>query len=38
MRGQGGIGSVMHVEKYSESGEEIPAPMDLLHLAISRRV
>jgi tryptophanase len=28
----------MHAEKHSESREEIPAAMDLLHLAISRRV
>jgi tryptophanase len=28
----------MHAEKHSESGEEIPAAMDLLHLAVSRRV
>ncbi|MGQ0761350.1 MAG: tryptophanase [Acidobacteriota bacterium] len=32
------IGSVMHAEKHSESGEEAPAAMDLVRLAIPHRV
>jgi tyrosine phenol-lyase len=32
------IGSVMHAEKHEESGEEIPAAMDLVRLAIPHRV
>ena len=32
------IGSVMHAEKHSETGEEIPSGMDLLRLAIPHRV
>jgi tryptophanase len=32
------IGSVMHAEKHSESGEEMPAAMDLVRLAIPHRV
>jgi tyrosine phenol-lyase len=32
------IGSVMHAEKHSESGEEMPATMDLVRLAIPHRV
>ena len=32
------IGSVMHAEKHSESGEETPAAMDLVRLAIPHRV
>ena len=32
------IGSVMHAEKHSESGEEVPAAMDLVRLAIPHRV
>jgi len=32
------IGSVMHAEKQSDSGEEIPSAMDLVRLAIPHRV
>jgi tyrosine phenol-lyase len=32
------IGSVMHAEKDPDSGEEIPAPMELVRLAIPHRV
>jgi tyrosine phenol-lyase len=32
------IGSVMHAEKHSENGAEIPAAMDLVRLAIPHRV
>jgi tryptophanase len=32
------IGSVMHAEKHSETGEEMPSGMDLLRLAIPHRV
>jgi tryptophanase len=32
------IGSVMHAEKHTESGEEMPAAMDLVRLAIPHRV
>jgi len=32
------IGSVMHAEKHTESGEELPAAMDLVRLAIPHRV
>jgi tryptophanase len=32
------IGTVMHAEKHEESGEEIPAAMDLVRLAIPHRV
>lgn len=32
------IGSVMHAEKHPESGEEVPAAMDLVRLAIPHRV
>jgi tryptophanase len=32
------IGSVMHAEKNPETGEEIPAPMELVRLAIPHRV
>jgi len=32
------IGSVMHAEKHAESGEEMPAAMDLVRLAIPHRV
>jgi tyrosine phenol-lyase len=32
------IGSVMHAENHTESGEEIPSAMDLLRLAIPHRV
>ena len=32
------IGSVMHAERHTESGEEIPSAMDLLRLAIPHRV
>jgi len=32
------IGSVMHAEKHSESGEEIPSSMELVRLAIPHRV
>ncbi|MGH9930485.1 MAG: tryptophanase [Pyrinomonadaceae bacterium] len=32
------IGSVMHAEKYSETGEECPASMELVRLAIPHRV
>lgn len=32
------IGSVMHAERHSETGEEIPSAMDLVRLAIPHRV
>ena len=32
------IGSVMHAEQHSESGEEMPSSMDLVRLAIPHRV
>ncbi|HAF15802.1 MAG TPA: tyrosine phenol-lyase [Blastocatellia bacterium] len=32
------IGSVMHAEKYTESGEEMPSAMELVRLAIPHRV
>jgi tyrosine phenol-lyase len=32
------IGSVMHAEKHTESGEELPSAMDLVRLAIPHRV
>ena len=32
------IGSVMHAEKYTESGEEMPSAMELVRMAIPHRV